>query len=193
MKAFKRSLLALGARRRAGACAGAGLGRRDQDRRRCPTCRASIPTSPAPVRSSAAQTGGRGLGHREARLQGRDRLGRSSEQARRRLGASRAQWYDTDKVDVIVDTCRTPASRSRVNQIYQRQRARRSSFPARRRSDLTGKALLAEHDPLDLRHVDARQRHRRRDRQGRRRHLVLPDRRLRVRPRAASATPRRSC
>ena len=44
--------------------------------------------------------------------------------------------------------------------------------------------LHAQHDPLDLRHLDARQRHRQRDRQDRRRHLVLPDRRLRVRPRA---------
>ena len=41
--------------------------------------------------------------------------------------------------------------------------------------------VLAEHRPLDLRHVDARQRHGRRDRQNRRRHLVLPYRRLRVR------------
>ena len=35
---------------------------------------------------------------------------------------------------------------------------------------------------LGLRHLRARGRHRRRDRQGRRRHLVLPHRRLRVRP-----------
>ena len=42
--------------------------------------------------------------------------------------------------------------------------------------------LLAQHRALDLRHLDAGQRHRQRDRQDRRRQLVLPDRRLRLRP-----------
>ena len=42
--------------------------------------------------------------------------------------------------------------------------------------------LHAQHRALDLRHLGAGQRHRQRDRQDRRRHLVLPDRRLRLRP-----------
>ena len=49
--------------------------------------------------------------------------------------------------------------------------------------------LRADLDPLDLRHRRARQRHRQRGGQGGRRHLVLHHRRLRLRPRAASATP----
>ncbi len=44
--------------------------------------------------------------------------------------------------------------------------------------------LLAQHDPLDLRHVDARQRHGKCDREDRRQVLVLPHGGLRLRPRA---------
>ena len=90
---------------------------------------------------------------------------------------------DVDKVDVIVDVPNSGVALA-VNQIAQRQEQGRSSSPARRRSDLTGTAVLAEHRALDLRHLDARQRHRQGDREDRRRHLVLPHRRLRLRPRA---------
>ena len=67
---------------------------------------------------------------------------------------------------------------------HAREEARRSSISGAGivRPDRQG--LLAEHRALDLRHLDAGQRHRQRDRQDRRRQLVLPDRRLRVRPRA---------
>ena len=41
-----------------------------------------------------------------------------------------------------------------------------------------------QHHPLDLRHLDAGERHRQGDGEDRRRHLVLPHRRLRLRPRA---------
>ncbi len=44
------------------------------------------------------------------------------------------------------------------------------------------RGLLAQHDPLDLRHLCARPGHRRRHGEGRRRHLVLPHRGLRLRP-----------
>ena len=47
-----------------------------------------------------------------------------------------------------------------------------------------GQGVHAQHDPLDLRHLDARERHGQRDRQERRRFVVLPHRRLCVRARA---------
>ncbi len=50
--------------------------------------------------------------------------------------------------------------------------------------DLTGPKCYAEHRPLDLRHLDAGERHRQGDGQDRRRHLVLPHRRLCFRSRA---------
>ena len=73
------------------------------------------------------------------------------------------QWYDTDKVDVIVDVPNSGVALA-VNQITQRQgqgvpRLRRRVVGPHRQG------LLAQHGPLDLRHVDARQRHRQRDRQ----------------------------
>src|SRR5262249_56710028 len=59
-------------------------------------------------------------------------------------------------------------------------------LPRLRRGELRPdrQGLLAEHRALDLRHLDARERHRQRDRQERRQQLVLPHRRLRLRPRA---------
>ena len=49
-------------------------------------------------------------------------------------------------------------------------------------SDLTGAEVQRQHRALDLRHLDAGQRHRQGDGEDRRRHLVLPHRRLRLRP-----------
>jgi branched-chain amino acid transport system substrate-binding protein len=68
------------------------------------------------------------------------------------VGSSVArQWYDTDKVDVIVDVPTSSVALA-INQLTREK----------------GKAfLLAQHDPLDLRHLDAGQRHRQRDRQDR--------------------------
>ena len=129
----------------------------------------------------AAQTGGRGFRHREARLQGRDRLGRPPEQAGRRLG---------DRAPVV----RRRQGRRDRRRAELRRRARgqpdhegQGQGVPRLRRRVVGpdrQGLLAEHDPLDLRHLDARQRHRQRDRQDRRRLVVLHHRRLRVRPRA---------
>ncbi len=92
------------------------------------------------------------------------------------------QWYDADKVDVIVDVPNSGVALA-VNQITK---DKGKAFLVSGRRDLRPhrQGLLAQHDPLDLRHVDARQRHRQRDRQDRRRHVVLHHRRLRVRPRA---------
>ena len=92
------------------------------------------------------------------------------------------QWYDTDKVDVIVDVPNSGVALA-VNQITKdKGKVFLASGAGVVGPDRQG--VLAQHGALDLRHVDARQRHRQRDRQVRRRHVVLPHRRLRVRPRA---------
>ncbi len=76
------------------------------------------------------------------------------------------QWYDVDKVDVIVDVAEfRRCARGQSDHEGQGQgvpRVRRRVV----RSDRQG--LHAQHDPLDLRHLDAGQRHRRRDREDRR-------------------------
>ena len=101
------------------------------------------------------------------------------------------QWYDVDKVDVIVDVPNSGVALA-VNQITQGQE---QGVPRVRRGVVgpDRQGLLAEHDPLDLRHVDARQRHRQRDREDRRRlagSSSPPTTRSATR---SSATPRRSC
>jgi branched-chain amino acid transport system substrate-binding protein len=73
------------------------------------------------------------------------------------------QWYDADKVDVIVDTPNSGvATRGQPDHEGKGQGVRQFR---RRVVDLTGKACSPEHRALDVRHVDARQRHRQRDRQ----------------------------
>ena len=92
------------------------------------------------------------------RHQGRDRLGRPPEQARRRLQhrapvvRRRQGRRDRRRAEL--------GRRARGQPDRQATRARRSSSPAPPSSDLTGKACSPNTDPLDLRHLDARQRHR---------------------------------
>ena len=75
------------------------------------------------------------------------------------------QWYDTDKVDVIVDVPNSGVALA-VNQITKdKGKAFLASGAGVVRSHRQG--VLAEHGALDLRHVDARQRHRQRDRRSR--------------------------
>ncbi len=96
------------------------------------------------------------------------------------VGANIArQWYDVDKVDVIVDVP-TSSVVLAVNEITK-QKGKALLVSTGATSDLTGKACNAERGPLDLRHLDAREWHGQRDRQDRRRYLVLPDRGLCVR------------
>src|SRR5262249_34812484 len=83
-------------------------------------------------------------------------------------------WIDTDKVDVIVDVPTSSVALA-VNEIVRNER--RHLRPDRRE-------MHPEHHPLDLRHLGVGQRHRAGDREDRRRHLVLPDRQLRLRSRA---------
>ena len=99
------------------------------------------------------------------------------------------QWYDVDKVDVIVDVPNSGVALA-VSQIAQREeqgvhRLRRGRLRPHRAK------AARQHRALDLRHLDARQRHRHGDREDRRRHLVLPHRRLRLRPRARARHRRR--
>ena len=122
------------------------------------------------------------FGAAEQGHEGRDRLRRPPEQARRRL-ADRAPVVrhrqgrrDRRRAQLRRGAGREPDHRA------TRSKAFLVSGAATVRPDRQG--VLAQHHPLDLRHLDAGQRHRQRDRQDRRRHLVLPDRRLRLRPRA---------
>jgi branched-chain amino acid transport system substrate-binding protein len=75
----------------------------------------SLYTDLAGAGPSPPPAGRRGLRHREARSEGRDGVGRPSEQAD--VGSAIArQWYDTDKVDVIVDVPNSGVALA-VNQI----------------------------------------------------------------------------
>ena len=163
----------------AGPAARAGVGRGDQDRRHerhvGPVRRRHRPGI-APRRAH----GGRGLRRRPQGDEGRGPVGRPPEQARRRLDPRphlvrrRQGRRDLRRADLLGGSRHQPAHAREGQGLHQL-----------RRGDLRpdGQGLLAQHHPLDLRHLDARQRHRQRDRQERRRLLVLPDRRLRVRSR----------
>ena len=75
------------------------------------------------------------------------------------------QWYDTDKVDVIVDVPNSGVALA-VNQITKdKGKVFLAVGPGIVGPDRQG--VLAEHRALDVRHVDARQRHRQRDRRSR--------------------------
>ncbi len=101
------------------------------------------------------------------------------------------QWYDTDKVDVIVDVPNSGVALA-VNQITK-DKDKAFLVVGRRLVGPDRQGVLAEHGPLDLRHVDARQRHRQRDREdaaATRGSSSPPTTRSATR---SSATPRRSC
>ena len=89
------------------------------------------------------------------------------------------QWFDVDKVDVIVDVPNSGVALA-VNNVVKEKNGIYDQF---RRGDLRPhqRAVLAEHHALDLRHLHAGPHHRPGAGEGRRRHLVLPDRRLRLR------------
>mgnify|MGYP003694024147 CR=1 FL=1 len=86
----------------------------------------------------AAQMAVEDSGIEKRGYQGRDRLGRPPEQARRRLG-HRAPVVRRRQGRRRSSTCRTPASRWPSTR-SPRTRARRSSSPGAASSDLTGKA-----------------------------------------------------
>ena len=89
------------------------------------------------------------------------------------------QWIDNDKVDAIADT---PNSGVALAVQQPRQGKERGAAQFRRRERRPHRqGLHAEHGLVHLRYLHARQRHRQGADQGRRRHLVLPDRGLCVR------------
>ena len=89
------------------------------------------------------------------------------------------QWFDVDKVDMIIDVPNSGVALA-VSQIAATKN-KVFIVSGAAASDLTGPKCNANTDPLDLRHLDAGQRHRQGDGEDRRRHLVLPHRRLRLR------------
>ena len=100
------------------------------------------------------------------------------------------QWIDVDKVDAILDTPNFER-RARRLQPGEGQEFDPDQFGRRQRRHYR-QGLHAEHAIGDLRYLHARQWHRQGADQGRRRQLVLPDRRLRLRVTRWSATPPRS-
>ena len=89
------------------------------------------------------------------------------------------QWYDTDKVDVIVDVPNSGVALA-VSQITKdKGKVFLAVGPGIVGPD--GQGMLAEHRALGVRHLDARQRHRHGDHEAGRRHVVLHHRRLRIR------------
>ena len=94
------------------------------------------------------------------------------------------QWIDVDKVDIFMDVLNSGVALA-VNNLVKEKNAIMINTGAAS-SDLTNAQVLAEHDSLGLRHLHARQQHRSGAGEGRRRHLVLPDRRLCVRSRAGA-------
>ncbi len=132
MKSFKRTVVGSRGRRRVGGRrrAGAGLGQRRQDRRAV--------RHVEPVHRSRRRRLGASRRGWPSRTPASRSAGSRSRSSRRTTRTSRTsasgiarQWYDVDKVDVIVDTPNSGVALA-VNQITRR-RARRSSCPARRR------------------------------------------------------------
>ena len=123
--------------------------------------------------------------------EGRDRLRRPSEQARRRLGhrpaVVRRGQGGRDRRRAQLRAWRSPSTRSRGT------RTRRFIVSSAATSDLTGKACSPNTDPLDLRHLGAGQRHRQRHRQDGRRHAGSSSPPTTPSATRSSATPRRSC
>ena len=108
------------------------------------------------------------------------------------VGSSIArQWFDVDKVDVIVDVPTSSVALA-VNQIAREKNKVLLGLDRRDFRSLR-QGVHAEHDPLDLRHVVARERHRHGGREDRRQHAGSsspPTMRSATR---SSATPKRSC
>ena len=92
------------------------------------------------------------------------------------------QWFDVDKVDVIVDVPNSGVALA-VSNIVKEKNGDPAQF-GRRELGSDQRAVHAKHHPLGLRHLHAGARHRYGAGEGRRRYLVLPDRRLCLRRRA---------
>ena len=97
------------------------------------------------------------------------------------IGSSIANsWFDVDKVDVIVDVPNSAVALAVSEVAKQKNKLFIASGPATlgpHRSE-----VQRQHHPLDLRHLEPRQRHRQGGGQDRRRYMVLHHRRLCFRP-----------
>ena len=156
------------------------IGQRHQDRRaERPVGHLCRPGRPGLGRRRAH--GGRGFRRREKGM--KVEIVVADHQNKPDVGSSIArQWYDVGqgrrdrrRADLL------GRARGQPDRQGKEQGAARLD-----RRDLRShrQGVHAQHDPLDLRHLGARQRHRQRDREDRRRHLVLPHGGLRVRARA---------
>ena len=129
--------------------------------------------------------GGRGLRHRKARLRRSRSVSADHQNKPRRRLEHRAPVVRRRQGRRRSSTCRTPASRSRSTR-SRKDKGKAFLVSGAASSDLTGKACSPNtihwtYDTWMLANGTGQ-----RDRQDRRRHLVLPDRRLRVRPRAGA-------
>ncbi len=127
------------------------------------------------------QARGRGFRRRQQGHEGRDHLRRPPEQAGRRLEhcqsmVRRRQGRHDRRHAEFRRGAR--GERDRPAEEQGLHRLRRGGLRPHRPQ------VQRQHRPLDLRHLDAGQRHRQGAGEDRRRHLVLPHRRLRLRPRA---------
>ena len=94
------------------------------------------------------------------------------------------QWVDVEKVDIFMDVLNSGVALA-VNNLVKEKNAIMINTGAAS-SDLTNAQCSPNTDPLGLRHLHARQQHRPGAGEGRRRHLVLPHRGLRLRSRAGA-------
>ena len=90
------------------------------------------------------------------------------------------KWFDTENVDLVIDVPNSGVALA-VSQIASTKN-KVFIVSGAAASDLTGSEVQRQHRALDLRHLDARQRHRQGAGEDRRRQLVLPHRRLCLRP-----------
>ena len=161
--------------------AGADLGRRDQDRLHHrhvgPVCRHR-----RPGRRRGDPDGDRRHGRHDQRQEDRAAGRRPPEQGRHRRdqGARMVRHRRHGHADRRHQLGHQPGD-------GQDRGAEEEAVHLGRRRDLGAdqRPVHAVHGPLGLRHGRAGQGHRQRGRQGRRQELVLPDRRLRLRPAAA--------
>ncbi len=101
------------------------------------------------------------------------------------VGASIArEWFDRGGVDAIVDVPTSSVALGGGHGLPREEQGVPQFGGGVHRPDRV--AVQPEHRPLDLRHLYAGEVHRRGDRAGRGRHLVLRDRELRLRPAIAA-------
>ncbi len=100
------------------------------------------------------------------------------------------QWFDVDKVDVIVDVPNSGVALAVNNVVKEKNGVMINSGAAT--SDLTNAQCSPNTIHWTYDTYMLAQRHRSGAGEGRRRHLVLPHRRLRLRRTRSSATPPRS-